>query len=198
MRLILLRYRQHRANDGVVWRGWFRLGKSHEIELSLHLFFVLTVLVVTSVLAQVFFPRFFPGWTTVVYWLVAISVTLTDSLAGLLHELGHAVVALARGRSVYCITLYGWAAATRRSSGTARTRDTVAIALAGPLSHLLMASALLFIWTLLPPENEPLRVAAGFPALSNFIVGMVNLLPVTPLDGGRVVRALLAGVVVRA
>lgn len=194
MRSPLLRHRQRGADDGVVWRGWLHLGKSHEIELSLHLFFVLTIVVVTSVLAQLFFPRFFPGWTTVVYWLVALSVTLTDSLAGLLHELGHALAALARGRRVYCITLYGWAAATRRSSGSAPTRDTVAIALAGPLSHLLIASALLFTWTLLPPDNEPLRVAAGMPALSNFLVGLINLLPVTPLDGGRVVRALLASV----
>jgi Zn-dependent protease len=195
MRLLLPDHRHHRAGDGVVWRGGFHLGKSQEIELSLHLFFVLTVLIVTSLLAELFFPRFFPGWTTIVYWLVAISVTLTDSLAGLLHELGHAVVALARGRRVYCITLYGLAAASRRSSGSAKTRDTVAIALAGPISHMLIASALLFVWTLLPPENEPLRVAAGFPALSNFIVGMLNLLPVLPLDGGRVVGALLAPVV---
>jgi Zn-dependent protease len=195
MRLLLAHQRHHRAGDGVVWRGGFHLGKSQEIELSLHLFFVLTVLIVTLLLGQLFFPRFFPGWTTVVYWLVAISVTLTDSLAGLLHELGHAVVALARGRRVYCITLYGLAAASRRSSGSAKTRDTVAIALAGPISHMLIASALLFVWTLLPPENEPLRVAAGFPALSNFIVGMLNLLPILPLDGGRVVGALLAPVV---
>jgi Zn-dependent protease len=181
-------------DDGVLWRGWFHLGSSHKIELSLHLFFVLTVVVVTSVLAFAFFPHVFPGWPTHSYWLVAIAVAATDSLAGLLHELGHAIVALARGRRVYRITLYGLAAAARRSSGPARPRDQVAIALAGPLSHLLVASALLFTWTVLPHDNEPLRVAAGFPALSNFTVGLLNLLPVSPLDGGRAAKALIAAI----
>src|SRR5205085_6117133 len=124
-----------------------------------------TVVVVTWVLAQAFFPRLFPGWPAQSYWLVAFAVAATDGLAGLLHELGHAIVALARGRRVYRITLYGLAAAARRSSGPARPRDQFAIALAGPVSHLLVASVLLCAWTFLPIDNEPLRVAAGFPAV---------------------------------
>jgi Zn-dependent protease len=129
-----------------------------------------------------------------VYWLVASTVALTDSIAGLAHELGHALAAIAKGRRVYRITLYGLAAAARRSSGPAGSRDQFAIALAGPVCHLVVASALLCMWTLLPTDNEPLRVAAGFPAISNFAAGLFNLLPVSPLDGGRVARALIGGV----
>jgi Zn-dependent protease len=47
---------------------------------------------------------------------------------------------------------------------------------------------------MLPDDNLPLRVATGFPAFSNFLVGMVNLVPVSPLDGGRVARAVIAGI----
>ena len=68
----------------------------------------------------------------------------------------------------------------------------VLIAMAGPLSHLLLASALWAAWNALPLDNEPLRVAAGLPALSNFVAGVVNLLPVSVLDGGRAARALTA------
>jgi Zn-dependent protease len=95
---------------------------------------------------------------------------------------------------VYRITLYGLAAAARRSGGPTKPRDQFAIALAGPVSHLLVASALLCTWTLIPTDNEPMRVAAGFPAASNFAAGLFNLLPVSPLDGGRVARALIAGI----
>jgi Zn-dependent protease len=126
--------------------------------------------------------------------LVASSVALTDSIAALAHELGHAAVAMARGRRVYRITLYGLAAAARRSSGAARPRDQFSIALAGPVSHLVVACALLCTWQLLPIDNEPLRVAAGFPAVSNFVAGLLNLVPISPLDGGRVARAVIAGV----
>ena len=180
--------------DRVLWRGWFHLGGSQRIELNLHWLWVLTVLAVTWVLALAFLPRVFPGWPPGAYWLVASSVALTDSLAGLAHELGHAVVAVARGRHVYRITLYGLAAAAKRSSGPSCPRDQFAIALAGPVSHLLVASALLCAWNFLPIENEPLRVAAGFPAISNFVAGLFNLIPISPLDGGRVARAVIAGV----
>ena len=180
--------------DRVLWRGWFQLGGSHRIELNLHFLWVLTVVGVTWVLALAFLPRVFPGWPAGAYWLVASSVALIDSFAGLAHELGHAAVAVARGRRVYHITLYGLAAAARRSNGPVCPRDQFAIALAGPVSHLFVAALLLCAWNFLPIENEPLRVAAGFPAISNFAAGLLNLVPISPLDGGRVARAVIAGV----
>jgi Zn-dependent protease len=177
--------------DGVVCRIWLNLG-SRRVELNLHLLFVLTIVSVTWLLAVGLFPRLFPGWEPALYWLVAGSVALTDCIAALAHELGHAAVAVARGRRVYGITLYGLTASARRAQGTPRRRDQFAIALAGPVSHLLVAALLLCAWRLLPIENEPLRVAMGFPAFSNFLAGLLNLLPISPLDGGRVLRALLA------
>jgi Zn-dependent protease len=57
-----------------------------------------------------------------------------------------------------------------------------------------MASLLYTAWSVLPIDNEPLRVAAGFPAFSNFTLGILNLVPVSPLDGGRAARALIAGI----
>jgi Zn-dependent protease len=192
MPLWITRHRRPEGQDGIVWRGWFHLGSGHKIELSLHLSLILTLVAVTWLMALAVFPRFVPGWQTASYWLVAAAVALTDSLAGLAHELGHAVVAIARGRRVYRITLYGLVAAARRSSGSSRPRDQFAIALAGPLSHLLVASALLCAWNFLPTDNEPLRVATGLPAVGNLVAGLINLVPVAPLDGGRIARAVLA------
>jgi Zn-dependent protease len=188
---------RHIARDrdrALVWRCWLPFGRNRSVELSLHLGFVLTLLLVTWVLGQAVFPRCFPGWAPMSYWLVAVVVALTDSLAGLAHELGHAAVATARGRRVYQITLYGLAAAVRRSGGPTRPRDQLLIAMAGPLSHLLIAAALWGAWQVLPMDNEPLKVAAGFPAASNLALGVINLLPLSPLDGGRAARALIAGI----
>jgi Zn-dependent protease len=179
---------------GVVWRGRLTLGGRQRIELSLHLFCVLSLLAVTWVLALAFLPRMFPGWQPGVYWYVATAVSIVDGLAGLAHELGHAVMAVSRGRPVYRITLYGLVAAARRSGGAGHPRDQFAIALAGPVSHLAVACALLCVWSILPMDNAPLRVAMGFPAVSNFATGLLNLLPLSPLDGSRIARAVLAGV----
>ncbi|MBV8715945.1 MAG: M50 family metallopeptidase [Chloroflexi bacterium] len=183
---------QRRQIDRVLWRGRLHLGGDQGIEVSLHIGFVLTLVTVTWLLAAALFPYLFPGWEPGLYWVVATGVALIDSFAGLAHELGHAIVAVARGRRVYHISLHGLVAAARRTAGPARPRDQFAIALAGPVSHLLVACALLCAWRLLPIDNEPLRVAMGFPAISNFAAGLLNLLPVSPLDGGRVARAVIA------
>src|SRR5712692_3908896 len=142
MRFPFVRHRPPSARDGVLWRGRFSFGTAHTIELNVHLFFVLTLVSVTCLLALAFFPSFFPGWHPASYWFVAIAVAVTDSVAGLLHELGHAVVAIARGRRVYTITLYGLTGVARRSGGPTRPRDQLAISVAGPLCHLLIASLL--------------------------------------------------------
>jgi Zn-dependent protease len=186
--------RHHRPawTGWLVWRGRVGLWAQHSVELDLHLAWLLTHLVVMWLLGALLLPRLFHDWPAAAYWAVAASVALTDSIAGLVHELGHAVAALAKGKRVYGITLYGWAASVRRSSGQLPPRDQLAVALAGPLSHLLFGSLLWTAWQWLPIDNEPLRVAAGFPALSNIAVGMLNLLPVHPLDGSRIVRSLLA------
>jgi Zn-dependent protease len=178
--------------DRVVWRTWLRLGPTPPIELGVHLYLLLTLLGVSWLLGGLILPRLFPGWNGLAYWGVAGAVALLDCLAGLVHELGHAVVAIARGRQVYRITLYGLAAAARRSHGANRPRDQLSIALAGPIGQLLIASALLVIWRLTPIENEALCVATGLPALSNLLMGTANLLPFHPLDGARAVRALVA------
>lgn len=159
------------------------------IELNLHLFFPVTLVAVTLLLALALLPTLFPGWQAAGYWLVAAAVAALDAVAGLVHELGHAVVAVLRGTGVSRITLYGLAA-VRRSSVTTCSKDQVLIAMAGPLSHLVLAAALWAAWNMLPYDNEPLRVAVGFPALTNFVAGVFNLLPVSQLDGRRAARAL--------
>lgn len=176
----------------MLWRGRVRFPAGRHLELNVHTAFVLTVVGVSGVLAQAILPRLFPGWAPIAYWGVGTSVALVDAIAGLLHELGHALAAIAKGRSAYGITLYGPIAAARRSRGVAR-HDQFAIALAGPVGHLLVAAMLGAAWGLVPGENEPLRVATSLPAISNFATGVLNLLPISPLDGARALRALREG-----
>lgn len=188
----LARHRGRHGGAALVWRGQLTLPKQHTVELNLHVAWLLTLCTIAWLLAQALLPRLFPSWLPAAYWLVAFSVALLDAAAGLLHELGHALAAVGKGRRVYRITLYGLAASVCRSSGHLKPRDHFAIAIAGPMCHLLIGAVLWTAWQFLPTEYEQLRVAMGLPAVSNMIVGVLNLLPVQPLDGGRAVRALMA------
>jgi Zn-dependent protease len=192
MAIVLARHRRGRTVDRVIWRTWLHLGASQRVELSVHLYLVLTLVAITWLLGQAILPNVFPHWSALTCWLVAAGIAFFDGIAGLAHELGHAIVATARGRHVYRITLYGLAAAARRSGGPNCPRDQFSIALAGPVGQLLLASALLVAWRITPADNEALRVAIGLPAISNLVMGAMNLLPFRPLDGGRVAHALLA------
>ncbi len=189
-----MRHHRRPGASSSLWRGRIRLHGTSYVLLDLHLSWLLTLVVMTWLLGQALFPTLFPGWVPLAYWIVAVAVALTDCLAGMLHELGHALAALAKGRRVYCITLYGLAASVRRSNWALTPRDRVAIAVAGPISHLLVGSLLWTAWQLLPVDNEPLRVAAAFPAVSNLVAGAFNLLPLHPLDGGRAARAFVAAI----
>jgi Zn-dependent protease len=184
------RHPRRGAQHNLLWSGRLHVGSRHQLELNLHLSFGLTLVLVTWLLAQACLPMLFPGWPPASYWLVAAATAALDGLAGLLHELGHVGMAMASGTRVSRITLYGLSAAVRRSSGSTRSRDQALIAMAGPVSQLLLAGVLWAAWNVLPPGNEPLRVAAGLPAVSNFVAGVFNLLPVSVLDGGRAARAL--------
>jgi Zn-dependent protease len=171
-----------------LWRKPLWLAPGHRVELAAHLGSLVTPLVVTCLLAQVALPGLFHGWAIGAYWLVAAWIAVVDSLAGVLHELGHAVTTLAHGGRVYRITLYGFAASGHRSPGRGPYAQLL-IALAGPMSHVVLAALFWAVWRLAPADNLPLRVAAGFPAVSNTALGILNLLPLRPLDGRRVLAA---------
>src|SRR5919197_4551881 len=85
--------RPRHSRDRVVWRTSLRFGPTPPIELGIHLYLLLTVIGVSWLLGGLVLPRLFPGWTGAAYWAVAGAVALLDCLAGLGHELGHAVVA---------------------------------------------------------------------------------------------------------
>jgi Zn-dependent protease len=134
----------------------------------------------------------FPGWTHGEQWLLAGLLVLGESATGFVHELSHSLVAVAHRRQVHSITLYGFGAATRRSASPHKGFEGVLIALAGPLSHGLMAIVFLGMYLALPREATLLSVAALWLALLNVGIGVLNLLPIAPLDGGRAVRAFAA------
>jgi len=73
-------------------------------------------------------------------------------------------------------------------------REEFLIAIVGPLTSFVIAGALAGLWVLLSPVREPAAFAAGYLAVANAAIGVFNLIPGFPLDGGRVLRSFLWGI----
>ncbi|HLQ66796.1 MAG TPA: site-2 protease family protein [Candidatus Limnocylindrales bacterium] len=115
-----------------------------------------------------------------------------------LHELGHALTARRYGIRTRDITLLPIGGLARLERIPERPRDEILVALAGPAVNVAIAACLLAILTLLwhvAPSRLPLDFSGGFlPQLFavNIYIVLFNMIPAFPMDGGRVLRALLA------
>ncbi len=110
-------------------------------------------------------------------------------LSVLLHEASHAVAARRYGFRVDAITLHFLGGMTT-IEGEARTpRQEAVIAAVGPLTSIAVGGAALGVWFLLPVGL--LHWAVGGLAAVNLLIGVLNLVPGLPLDGGRVLKSLV-------
>jgi Zn-dependent protease len=107
----------------------------------------------------------------------------------LIHELGHALMAMSLGSSWASIRLY-FSGGLCYSQGLSRWRD-VAVSAAGPLAGFVFGGIILGVNIVAPPKSEMTQVLFGYLMWVNFGWGIINLLPVLPLDGGHVLRGIL-------
>jgi Zn-dependent protease/CBS domain-containing protein len=139
------------------------------------------------------FPREYPGLTAG-WYLAAAAVGAALFLVSLLaHELAHALVARRAGIAVESITFWLFGGVARLSGDAASPTAALWIALVGPLTSLALAGVFWAAASGLRGAEAP-PVAAGVPgwlAWTNLGLALFNLLPGAPLDGGRVLRALL-------
>jgi Zn-dependent protease/CBS domain-containing protein len=115
----------------------------------------------------------------------AIAVVLYLSV--LLHEASHAVMAQHYGHPVSSITLHFLGGMTAIEGEARRPREEFMIAVVGPLTSIAVGGAALLLWLVTP--DGLLALAVGVLAGVNLIVGVLNLVPGLPLDGGRVLKS---------
>ena len=167
----------------------FRLLRIAGISVELHLSWLVIGFLVTYSLAAVQFPSQYPGWDPGLYWLVAAATSILFFASVLAHELSHALVARGLGVRTTTITLFIFGGAATMESEPKRPRDEALIAAAGPISSLLLAGLLYGIDLIVPQEQ--LGALLGWLGFINLSLGTFNLIPGFPMDGGRILRAVL-------
>ncbi|HEX5642253.1 MAG TPA: site-2 protease family protein [Thermoleophilia bacterium] len=167
-----------------------RVGRIFGIEVAIHPSWFIVLAFFAFSLATGFFPRAYPGWSPETTWAIAVLATLLLFASVLAHEFGHSLVARSQGIPVRNITLFilgGVAQLTREPDSPGREAW---MAIAGPLVSVAIGVATLGAAFALPGP-EQLVALLTYLGITNLALVAFNLLPGFPLDGGRVLRALL-------
>jgi Zn-dependent protease len=112
-------------------------------------------------------------------------------LSVLLHEASHAVTAQRLGYGVSSITLHFLGGMTEIDGQSKRPRHEFWIAVVGPLTSIAVGAVTLGLFFVVP--DGLVRVAIGGLAGANLVIGVLNLVPGLPLDGGRVLKSIVWG-----
>ncbi|TRU33337.1 MAG: CBS domain-containing protein [Microcystis aeruginosa Ma_MB_F_20061100_S20] len=132
----------------------------------------------------------FPQLTGIMPWLLGFLAAILLFASVVAHELGHSFVAIAQGIEVKSITLFlfGGLATLGRESKT--PLEAFLVAIAGPLVSLLLFGIFLII-RLNISLNAPMAAILSLLAYINLALGLFNLIPGLPLDGGNILKAIV-------
>lgn len=173
--------------------GTVRLGRFAGVVVRAHWSVLVIAALIAEVLAEGILPSAVEGLPAVAYWAVGIAVCLLFLASLLAHEVSHAVVARRRGLIVKDITLWMLGGATAIEGEASDPSTTLRVALVGPLVSLLCGGVSFGIAMAISALDGSALLTAGFAwlGLTNGIIAVFNLLPGAPLDGGRVLQAVL-------
>jgi len=129
-----------------------------------------------------------PQSGTVGAYLLAAAAALLLFGSTFLHELAHALVARRRGIEVHQIALTLLGGHTEMGAAASTPGSSALVAVAGPVTNLVLAGVAALVWQVAPAGGIVAALALAA-AAANLVVGVLNLLPGLPLDGGRVLEA---------
>jgi Zn-dependent protease len=173
-------------------RNTISLGRILGIQIGLDYSWFLIFALLTWSLASSYYPAEFNNWSVAQYWIVGAATSILMFASVLVHELGHSVVALHYKIPVRSITLFIFGGVAQIGAEPPSAMAEFWIAIAGPATSF--ALALVFgLLQILVSGLSPLLALAKYLAYINGTLGLFNLIPGFPLDGGRVFRAIIWG-----
>jgi len=151
--------------------------------------FIVFALVLFS-LSMGYFPQVYPGRSVQTYWLTGLLATLLFFLSVITHELAHSFMALRSGIKIHEITLFIFGGMARISEEASVPEIEFKIAVVGPLTSFALAGLFWLIRFAISGDQPSIVVELfGYLAWINVALGVFNLVPGFPLDGGRLLRA---------
>ena len=170
-----------------------QLGRFFGIPVGVDYSWFLVFVLFTWTFATGYYPAEFKNWSVVEYWTVGAVTAVMLFVSVLLHELGHSWVALRYKIPVRNITLYIFGGISQISTEPASALSEFWITIAGPIVSFVLAGIFALL-TFIVSGLAPLLALIKYLAYINLILGVFNLIPGFPLDGGGVLMAIVWGI----
>ncbi|MFD1598098.1 CBS domain-containing protein [Halobellus rarus] len=133
-----------------------------------------------------------PLTTGSMQWILGAAAAIGLFVCVLLHEFGHSLVAMRYGYEIDSITLWLFGGVASFAEMPEDWKQELVIAIAGPIVSVGLGVLSYLAFLVLPTSLDPVKFVLGYLALTNIVLAVFNMLPGFPMDGGRVLRALLA------
>ncbi|MEJ7749439.1 MAG: site-2 protease family protein, partial [Candidatus Limnocylindrales bacterium] len=163
-------------------------------EIRVHVSWALILAIIAVTVASEV-ERVSPSMSDPIRWLAGGLIAAAFLLSALAHELGHAVAERRAGMPGRPVIVYFFGGAATPTLMTRKARDEVVAAVAGPAVSLVIGVLLLAVTAIGeiagPGAVQVIGRLALIVGVLNLILGLVNLLPAYPLDGGRLIRGLV-------
>lgn len=180
-----------------------QIGKIKQIPIKLHFSLLIVFFLISWTLAYGFMPQYAPGLNQVNYWIMSILGTIILFLSVFIHELSHSIVAKSYGIRVKQIMLFIFGGVSDIEEEPKDFKKEFKMAMAGPAISLALSAFFAIIWwltTLMLTSLSNDFFARGlimingifyYTSILNLILGIFNLIPAFPMDGGRILRSIL-------
>ncbi len=171
------------------------LVKLFGFEVKIDFSWLILGLLISWTLAQGFFPNSYKGLEPAVYWAMGVAAAIGLLISIIFHELWHSLIARKFGLAMKGITLFIFGGVAEMTEEPPSPKAEFFMAVAGPVSSIVLGAALVGISIIARGNGWPLPFigVSNYLGFLNLMLAGFNLVPAFPLDGGRVLRAVLWG-----
>ena len=171
--------------------GTFALGRLFGVVVRIHFSWLFIFALIAWSLASSWLPSQYFGWSRGQYWAVGVIGSALLFVCVLIHELSHSLEAMRRGRKVRSITLFFLGGVSEIEDESKSAGEEFWVSIVGPLTSLALGVLFWLMYLNLRSGTGQLTALVQYLMVVNLAIGVFNLVPAFPLDGGRVLRALV-------
>ena len=169
--------------------GSLKIATVMKIPIKIHFSWLIVFGLLTWSLSSYYFPDDAPGLSVAYYWFIGSVAAILLFVSVALHELGHSYVARRYGIVITSITLFIFGGVASMKGEPPTPRSEFRMAIAGPITNFILAVLFFFFYS--EPFSPGVKSLCLYLSKINVMLGVFNLVPGFPMDGGRILRSVL-------